>query len=440
MIEVIPLGGMGEIGRNMTAVGFNGEYIIVDMGIRLDAILGLDEIDMSAMGRQELINFNGIPDDSVLNGKNVKAIALTHGHLDHIGAVGKLAGAYESPIYGSPFTIELVKHLIREERSSSTKNELKKVKPGSSFMVGDIEVEFVPITHSILQSVLVVVRGDDKTIVFASDFKIDEKPLLGYKTDSSRLKKLRDEGIFAAFVGAVRVNEPGPTPSESRAREMLRDVMRKADSDSNSILVTTFSSHIARIKSIVDISFEIGRTPVVLGRSLHEYCSTASQVGLVDFPPELHIHGRPNAVRNVLREVEKFRGEYVLILTGHQGEPTSLLTRISDRDLPFKVREGDEIIFSASVIPNPMNESNRRILEAKLLAQGAHIYRDVHVSGHAGRKDTKEFIKMLCPEHLIPCHGTEDGLKIVADIGREIGYSKDQIHMLHNGEKLRLGI
>jgi ribonuclease J len=221
---------------------------------------------------------------------------------------------------------------------------------------------------------------------------------------------------------------------------MLRDVMRKADSDSNSILVTTFSSHIARIKSIVDISFEIGRTPVVLGRSLHEYCSTASRVGLVDFPPELHIHGRPNAVRNVLREVEKFRGEYVLILTGHQGEPTSLLTRISDRDLPFKVREGDEIIFSASVIPNPMNESNRRILEAKLLAQGAHIYRDVHVSGHAGRKDTKEFIKMLCPEHLIPCHGTEDGLKIVADIGREIGYSKDQIHMLHNGEKLRLGI
>jgi ribonuclease J len=307
-------------------------------------------------------------------------------------------------------------------------------------MVGDIEIEFVPITHSILQSVLVVVRGDDKTIVFASDFKIDEKPLLGYKTDSSRLKKLRDEGIFAAFVGAVRVNEPGPTPSESRAREMLRDVMRKADSDSNSILVTTFSSHIARIKSIVDISFEIGRTPVVLGRSLHEYCSTASRVGLVDFPPELHIHGRPNAVRNVLREVEKFRGEYVLILTGHQGEPTSLLTRISDRDLPFKVREGDEIIFSASVIPNPMNESNRRILEAKLLAQGAHIYRDVHVSGHAGRKDTKEFIKMLCPEHLIPCHGTEDGLKIVADIGREIGYSKDQIHMLHNGEKLRLGI
>lgn len=440
MIEIIPLGGMGEVGKNMTALGFNDEYIIVDMGIRLDAILGFDEIDMCTMGRQELINSNGIPDDSILHGKHVKAIVLTHGHLDHIGAVGKLAGSYDSPIYGSPFTIELVKRLIREERSSTVKNDLKKIKPGSSFAVGDVEVEFVPVTHSILQSILVVLRGDDKTVVFASDFKIDEKPLLGYKTDSARLKKLRSEGVFATFVGAVRVNKPGPTPSESQAREMLRDVMRRADSDSNSILVTTFSSHIARIKSIVDISFEIGRTPVVLGRSLNEYCSTATRVGLVDFPPELHIHGRPNAVKNVLREAEKSRSEYVLILTGHQGEPTSLLTRISDGSLPFKIRDGDEIIFSASVIPNPMNESNRKLLEAKLLAQGAHIYRDIHVSGHAGRKDTKEFIKMLSPEHLIPCHGTEDGLKIVADIGQEIGYSKDQLHILHNGEKLRLEI
>lgn len=440
VVEILPLGGLGEIGKNMTALGFDGKYVIVDMGIRLDSILGFEDVDIGSMGREELVNVNGIPDDAALRGRDIKAIVLTHGHLDHIGAIGKLAHAYNAPIYGTPFTIDLAKHVIREERTFKIKNELRAVMPGEVIEANGIELELIGATHSILQTVLVAAHGPSGSALLASDFKLDDEPLLGDITDYSRLKRLTNDGLLAALIGAVRVDEPGPTGSEGRAREMLREVMAETTSNDGAVLVTTFSSHIVRIKSIVDLSFELGRTPVVLGRSLSNYCMAASQLGLVEFPPELHIHGRrPNAVHNLLREIEGSRSDYVLVVTGHQGEPTSLLTRIADGQLPFKITGGDEVIFSASVIPNPINESNREILETKLRAQGAHVYRGVHVSGHAGRCDTAEFIKLVKPEHLVPCHSTPDKLKIVTDIGRELGYSDDQLHILENGKILRLG-
>lgn len=439
VIEIIPLGGLGEIGKNMTAIGFDGEYVVVDMGIRLDAILGFEDIDIGGMSREELIGMNGIADDTPLRGKDVKAIILTHGHLDHIGAFGKLAHAYDAPAYGTPFTVELTKHVIHEERMFDVKNELKPVMPGDIVDIGDLELEFIGVTHSILQTVVVAIHSPKGTLLYASDFKFDDEPLLGYTTDYSRLKQLGGEGVLAAMIGTVRMNEPGPTPSEARAREMLREVMERAISSGGGVLVTTFSSHITRIKSIVDLSYEFGRTPLILGRSLHNYCTIASKLGLVDFPPELHIHGRPNAVHNLLEEVETSRSDYVLIVTGHQGEPTSILTRIANGQLPFKIRKGDEVIFSASTIPNPINESNRELLETKLRAQGARVHKDVHVSGHAGRQETKELIELVRPEHLIPCHGTTDRLELMAEMGRQLGYPNGRIHILQNGKCLRLG-
>lgn len=438
-VEILPLGGLGEVGKNMTALGFDGDYIIVDMGIRLDSIMAFEDADIGSMSREELININGIPDDGPLRGRRVKAIVLTHGHLDHIGAVGKLAHAYDAPIYGTPFTLELTRRVLREERGFKIKNELVPVMPGDKVKVGDIGLEFIPVTHSILQTVLVLADGGDGPILCASDFKLDEEPLLGYKTDRARLKRLGGEGLLAAMVGAIRVDEPGPTPSEAHARKMLGDVMKEVSSGGGLVLVTTFSSHIVRLKSIVDLSFEMGRTPVLVGRSLRNYCTAALNLGLVDFPPELHIHGRPNAVHNVLREVERSREDFVLVCTGHQGEPTSVLSRIADGRLPLKVSEGDEVIFSASIIPNPINESNRELLETKLRAQGARIQRNVHVSGHAGKVDTAEFIQLVRPEHLIPCHGTPDKLRLMVDLGRELGYSGENLHQLRNGTSLRLG-
>lgn len=438
-VEILPIGGLGEVGKNMTALGFDGKYIIVDMGIRLDSIMAFEDAELGEMSREELININGIPDDNLIRNRKVRAIVLTHGHLDHIGAVGKLAHAYNAPIYGTPFTLALTKRVIREERTFKVKNEFRPMMPGDSVEVDNIEFEFIPAAHSILQTVFVAVRGANETILCASDFKLDEEPLIGSKTDRTRLKQLASNGLLAALVGAIRVDEPGPTPSEGHAREMLREAMGEASSTGEAVLVTTFSSHITRLKSIVDLSFELGRTPVLVGRSLRNYCTAALDLGLVDFPPELRIHGRPNAVHNLLREIEKSKGDYVLVCTGHQGEPTSVLSRIANGQLPFKVRRGDEVIFSASVIPNPINESNRELLETKLRAQGARIHRDVHVSGHAGRIDSKEFLELAKPEHLIPCHSTMDKLRLMVELGRELGYPSGHLHLLRNGSCLRLG-
>lgn len=300
-------------------------------------------------------------------------------------------------------------------------------------------IEFIPVTHSILQTVLVLVRKGENSVLVASDFKLDDAPLLGYKTEMRRLERLGRNGLLAAMVGTVRLDEQGPTPPETRAREVLEKTMAEAGDGKGLVFATTFSSHIARLKSIVDISLEIGRIPVFVGRSLRNYSRIALNLGLVDFPLELRIHGRPNAARGILRKIEESRSDYVLVCTGHQGEPTSVLTKIADRRLPLRIQSGDEVIFSASVIPNPINQSNRAILETKLEAQGAHIYRDVHVSGHAGRVDTEEFVRLTNPEHIIPCHGTPERLKTMAELAHGLGYPSERIHVFGNGISLKLG-
>ncbi len=440
MIEVLPLGGMNEIGRNMTAIGFDGKYIIVDMGIRLDSILAFEDVEIGKMTKDELVNINAIPDDTLLRGKRVEAIVLTHGHLDHVGAVGKLAAAYDAPIYGTPFTSEITKQIIKEESGPTPRLDLRRqIPPGDSVDAGKISIEFIPITHSILQTSAILLRKGSESIIVASDFKLDDEPLLGYKTDTRRLKEIGNEGLLAAMVGSVRLDEEGPTGSEAHAKEMLRDAMSDAFTTRGLVFVTTFSSHITRLKSIVDLAFELGRTPVMIGRSIKNYTKIAMHLNLVDFPAELQILGRPNAIRNILKKIEQSRSDYVLICTGHQGEPTSVLTKIADGRIPPSIKRGDEVIFSASVIPNPINQSNRAIQETKLEAQGAHIHRNVHVSGHAGRVDTAEFLNMIKPQHIIPCHGTPEKLRTMAELSQQIGYSSDQVHVFGNGISLKLG-
>ncbi|MEW6222496.1 MAG: MBL fold metallo-hydrolase [Candidatus Hadarchaeota archaeon] len=439
MIEILPLGGMNEVGKNMTAVGIDGRYIVVDMGIRLDSVLAFEDAEIGSMSREELININAIPDDGVLRRKKVKAIVLTHGHLDHIGAVGKLAGAYDVPIYGTPFTMELTKRMLREEKGQKPKNEFVRVAPGGKIELNGTTLEFIPAAHSILQTAFVLIRGDGGSILMASDFKLDDDPLIGQRTDEARLRRLGREGLFSAMIGAIRLEDPGHTLSEAHAKKMLEEKIGEACEGRGLVITTTFSSHIVRLKSIVDVAFKLGRTPVLVGRSLHNYTQAATSIDLVDFPAELRIHGRPNSIGGLLKEIDKKREEYVLVCTGHQGEPTSVLSRIADGRLPLEVKRGDDVIFSASVIPNPVNQSNREMLEAKLTAQGARVHRDVHVSGHGGRADTATFIEMINPEHIIPCHGTPDKLKMMLELGKELGYSKANMHTVANGVSVRVG-
>ncbi|MEM1981483.1 MAG: ribonuclease J, partial [Candidatus Hadarchaeales archaeon] len=282
MLEVLPLGGLGEVGKNMTAVSFGNGYVVVDMGVRLDAIQAFEEANLAKMSLEELVEISAIPDDRPLRKKEVKAILLTHGHLDHIGAVGKLAPFYRCPIYGSPFTLELVRRLVLEE--GKKRLEMVPVKPGERVEIGDLEVEFLHANHSIPQTLFVLLREGEHSLLFATDFKLDENPLLGPPTDLEGLKKRVGE-LEAALVGTVRVDEPGPTGSEAKAREMLEETMERANREGRALLVTTFSSHLARIKSIVEISEGLGRIPVLVGRSMRNYFSIAMELNLAHLPP-----------------------------------------------------------------------------------------------------------------------------------------------------------
>jgi len=435
MIEILPVGGMNEVGRNMTVIGIDERYLVVDMGIRLDSIISLDDAEISEMSREELVRMNAIPDDSVVRGKRIFAVLLTHGHLDHVGAVGKMISDYPVPIFGTPYTVEITKHLLREEGLGKTAaGMLRAVPPDCTLKLDGLTVEFMQVKHSIPQTVAVRVAADGESVLVASDFKLeDEAPWL------ERMRRAAGDGTSVALVGSVRADEPGRTPPEDEARKMLREVMEEAADSGRLIYVTTFSSHIERLLSIVDVSLKIGRLPVMVGRSLHTYCSIATRLGLARFPPELVVHGRPNTVRSELREVEMSKRDYVIICTGHQGEPTSVLSRIADGRLPPRVEPGDHVIFSASVIPSPVNRANRENLEAKLVALGARIHRDVHVSGHGRREDTREFLEKVRPQHIVPCHGTPEKLKAVAGIAAELGYGEGSVHMLRNGVMLRLG-
>lgn len=437
-IEITPLGGLGEIGKNMTAICFDDVQVVVDMGIKLENVLSLGEPDIGKMSRDKLIEIGGIPDDSKLRSRNVSAILLTHGHLDHIGAIGKLAHEYNAPIYGTPFTIELAKHIVKEERVFDVTNELRAVDNGESIEVNDLQIEFIRGIHSIPQTTLPAIHGSEGTVLCAGGFKLDDDPILGGTTDYEKLKQLNNNDFLISLVCSVRADEPNPTPPESHAKKMLEKEMSEAADREKGLFVTCFSTHIARIKSIIEVSLKIGREPIVLGRSIERQCRIAVELGLVDFPLDLRMWGRSKSVHDVLMEIKDSREDYTILATGHQGEPNALLTRIADEETPLKIREGDEVIFSATVIPNPLNEANRELLEAKLKAQGARIHRDVHVSGHAGQPGTRELIKMVNPNHIIPVHGTPEKLNAVASIGRKMGYSNEQLHLLENGESLEL--
>ncbi|KXB01987.1 hypothetical protein AKJ43_02720 [candidate division MSBL1 archaeon SCGC-AAA261D19] len=437
-IEITPLGGMGEVGKNMTVLRFDDVRVVVDMGIMLENILRLGNVSIEKMNRRRLIDIGGIPDDTQLRGKDVSAIVLSHGHLDHVGAIGKLASAYDAPVYATPFTMEVVKHLIREERVFDVSSDLKTVELGDKVEVDGVEIEFIRGTHSIPHTAHPAVGNSEGTVLCASGVKLDDDPLLGDAPDYDSLRRLSDGTTLINLVCAVRVDESGSTPSEAYARQMLKEVMTEAAERKKGLLITAFSTHIARIKSIVDISHELGREPVILGRSLRRNCDIASKLGLVEFPSDLRIHGRSGSVENVLYEVDNSKEDYVVLCTGHQGEPRSILTRIADGRFPYKVGRNDEVVFSASVIPNPLNIANRNLLETKLEAEGAKIHRDVHVSGHASREGIEKFIRLTNPDHLVPFHGTFDNMEKMINLGRDLGYPNKRLHLLKNGQSKTL--
>ena len=281
------------------------------------------------------------------------------------------------------------------------------------------------------------VHTPEGVILYANDFKFDNTPILGKKPNYEKLKEIAKEGVKALIVDSLYSAEERKTPSEKIARGLLEDVLLTTSNEDACIIVTTFSSHIARLKSIVDFGRQLNRKIVFLGRSLAKYVNVASRLKLETFSRGIPICTYKNQVESILKKISKNRKEYLVVCTGHQGEPGSILDRLSKNLLPFNFMSQDHVIFSSRTIPTAMNVANKQQLEKRLKTKGVRIFTDVHVSGHAAREDLRDFINMLQPEHIIPAHGDMQKLSSMAELASELGYrlGKD-CHLKQDMQKL----
>lgn len=442
-MQICTVGGYVEVGKNMTAIKVGDEAVVIDMGFYLPKLIDFEEEggDRKTITSEALMKLGAIPNDSVISSwkNNVKAIALSHCHLDHVGATPYLANKYNAPVIGTPYTVEVLRNMIRED-GLALKNELKAINPNSVFKVSkNISIELINMTHSTPQTAMIAVHTKEGTVLYANDFKFDNYPVVGKKPNLKRLKELGDEGVKALVVDSLYASDERKTPSEKVAREMLKDVLLGTSNQDNAIISTTFASHIARLKSIYDFGVELDRKVVFMGRSMMKYIAAAEKLNLVKFQ-KAEVVGYANKVKKKLVEIEKNgRYKYLVVCTGGQGEPGSVLSRMATNQLPFDFAQNDHIIFSCKTIPAPINQANRAMLEGRLKKKKVRIFSDIHVSGHAGREDLRDLINITKPEHVIPAHGNISMLTALGDLATEMDYELGKtVHIRSNGQILNI--
>jgi len=446
-IEIATIGGYEEVGRQMTAVRAGEDVVIFDMGLNLSKVLIHDNVETERMHSLDLIDMGAIPDDRVMSDieGDVQAIVPTHGHLDHIGAISKLAHRYDAPVVATPFTIELVKQQIQSEEKFGVDNDLIKMEAGETTEIGDtgnVQMEFVNVTHSIIDAINPVIHTPEGAIVYGLDKRMDHTPVLGDPIDMDRFREIGREGngVLCYIEDCTNAGKKGRTPSESVARRHLNDVLTSMEDYSGGIVATTFSSHIARVKSLVEFAREIGRQPVLLGRSMEKYSGTAERLGFVDFPGDLGMYGHRKSVdRTFKRIMNEGKDNFLPVVTGHQGEPRAMLTRMGRGETPYELDGGDKVVFSARVIPEPTNEGQRYQSERLLGMQGARIYDDIHVSGHLNSEGHYTMLDALEPQHVIPAHQDMKGFSPYVDLAARKGYQLGRdIHVSRNGNVIQL--
>jgi|TARA_Y100000310_G_scaffold85507_1_gene82323 ribonuclease J len=443
MIEVCSVGGYSEVGKNMTALKIDDEVIIFDMGIFLPAIINYEEEgnDRESLDREGMIKLGAVPDDSVINdwkGK-VKAILCGHCHLDHIAAIPHLADEYKAPIYGTPFTIEVIKQMLQDDKIK-IRNGLRVVNVNSKVRISDnIEVEFINMTHSTLQTAIMAVHCKYGTIVYGNDFKFDSTPVLGKKPNFKRLRELGNENVILLILDSLYADLEMKTPSEKVAREMLKEVMLGTETKESLVFVTTFASHLARLKSVIDFAKVMNRKVLFLGRSMMKYTKAAEKCGLVDFSKKVEIVAYARQIKARLKRLEKEkRSKYVVVATGNQGEPDAVLSKMTDGRLPFRFEAADQVIFSCRVIPDPVNVENRKKLEDKLKANRVRIFTNIHVSGHAAREDHRDMLAILKPKYIMPAHDGRKKQLFMQELAMEEGYKEDKILLMDDGKRVKL--
>ncbi|MBU3923299.1 MAG: ribonuclease J [Nanoarchaeota archaeon] len=443
MVKIHTVGGFSEVGKNMVVVELEEDAFIFDEGFFLPAIVSMQERD-KVLTEKKLKAIKAVPEDSVINNirHKVRAQFISHAHLDHVGAIPFLSDKYNAPIYGTPFTIQVLESLLNDN-DAVLQNKTHAIKPNTTFFVQGknrkYKVDFINATHSTAQCLMIAIETPKGAVIYANDFKLDDTPVLGLKPNYKRLREIAKEGVLCLVVDSLYSGSERKTPSEKIARALLQEVLLTIQNKNAGMIVTTFSSHIARLKSIVEFSKRLNREPVFLGRSLDKYSTAAKNINIAPFLNDVRISKYRRQVEKTLHKVERNRKDYMIVCTGHQGEPGSILERLSRHQLPFKLNKDDNIIFSSSVIPTPINKEQFAKMEGRLKKAKPRIFRDAHVSGHAGREDLRDIMKIVNPQHVIPSHGGIDKTEPMAELVKEMGYKLGkQCHLMQDGGVLKL--
>lgn len=413
----VPLGGVGEIGKNMSAVQYGDDILVVDAGLMFpdEEMPGVDIV---------------IPDIAWLldNKEKVRGICLTHGHEDHIGALPYVLRDLDVPVYGTRLTLGLVRPKLAEHKLSDA--GLQVVESGACVELGALEVEFIRVSHSIPDACSLAIRSPVGTIVLTSDFKFDQLPVDGRYTDVARFAQLGDEGVLALMSDSTNAEKPGYARSES---VLSREFDRIFSEAPGRIICTSFASNIHRIQQIADLTVKYERQMAVVGRSMAQNVRTACDLGYLKIPEW--------AILEVERIPDRDPEKVVIMTTGSQGEPLSVLARISNDDhRRIKIIPGDTVVISAKPIPG--NESLVYRVINNLFKRGARVIYDdvepVHVSGHANREDLRMMLNLVRPRFVVPVHGEARHLYMYSQMAVETGYRSADVITLEVGNRLEL--
>ncbi len=412
-LKIIPLGGLGEIGKNMTVVEFGNDLIVIDCG------MGFPDEDMYGI---DVV----LPDITYLrnNASRIRAMIITHGHEDHIGAVSFVLKELDIPIYTTPLTAALIE-LKLEEQDLLYHTQIFTKKPGSVFRIGGFSIEFIRVNHSIPDAVALAIRTPLGTVIHTGDFKIDVTPISGGMTDLVRFGELGNEGVLALLSDSTNVETPGYSASERKVGESFDKLFQNCD---KRIIITTFASNVHRLQQIINVAAKYRRKVAVTGRSMENVLRTAMVLGYMEVP------------ENVLVDLDQINGlpknRIVIISTGSQGEAMSALYRMAfSEHKQIQIDAGDRVIISASAIPGNENTISRVIDE--LFHKGAEViydrHTDLHVSGHACQEEQKMILALTKPKYFIPVHGEQRMLVKHAELGRMMGVNPKNVIITENG-------
>lgn len=415
-VKIIPLGGLEQIGMNITAFEYEDSIIVVDCGLSFpdDEMLGIDLV---------------IPDVTYLkeNASKVKGLVITHGHEDHIGAIPYVLKELNIPIYATKLTMGIIEHKLKEHNlMRSTKTKV--VRYGQSINLGCFRIEFIRVNHSIADASALAIYTPAGVIVHTGDFKIDYTPVFGEVTDLQRFAELGKKGVLALMADSTNVERPGFTMSERTVGKTIDGLF--AENKENRIIVATFASNVDRVQQIINSAVKYGRKVVIEGRSMVNIITTAQELGYINIPD------------NTLIDIEQIKNytndKIVLITTGSQGETMAALSRMAASvHKKISIVPGDTVIFSSHPIPGNEKAVSKVINE--LVRKGANVvFQDTHVSGHACQEEIKLIYALTKPMYAIPVHGEFRHLKTHAKLAMDMGVEKDNVLILSSGEVLEL--